>query len=170
VIVEVKNSNTRLNDLVNQTPSCLKIIDSEGRLIHMNQKGLSLIEAESLESVYLAEVYSIIHPDDQEKFIEFNKNICSGGSGRLIFKIIGLKGTVRCMETYASPIELEDGRVGHIAITNDITVIEKVRNINHSISLLRESYFKNSDNPKMVFDFLLQNLIDMTGSEYGFIG
>ncbi|MCF8059275.1 MAG: response regulator [Bacteriovoracaceae bacterium] len=166
----MKNSSIKLNDLVNQTPSCLKIIDCQGRLIHMNEKGLSLIEADNMQSVFLAEVYSIVHPDDQEKFIEFNKKICSGDTGRLIFKIVGLKGTIRCVETYASPIELDDGSIGHIAITNDITAIEKVRNLNHSISLLRESYFKNLENPQVIFNCILDELIKITGSEYGFIG
>lgn len=160
---EVKN-------FINQTPSCLKVIDNQGRLLNMNDKGLSLIEAENIDSVFLADVYEIVHPEYRKEFISFNEKICNGGSGSLIFKIVGLKGTVRWMETYASPIKLEDGSTGHIAITNDITAVQKVRSLNEKILELKEHYLEHISSPEKFFDYLLKNLIEMTESEYGFIG
>jgi PAS domain S-box-containing protein len=112
---------TMLEEMINASPSCLKVIDVRGRLLHMNTRGLKLIEAKDFDSVSLADVYSIVHEDHREKFIEFNKLICSGEKGTLIFEIVGLEGTKRWMETYASPYPLGNGEVTHIAITNDIT-------------------------------------------------
>ena len=57
----------------------------------MNNTGLDLIEAQDLESVYMANVYDIVAPEWRSQFIEFNDMICQGGSGTLVFEIIGLK-------------------------------------------------------------------------------
>ncbi len=110
-----------LEEMINASPSCLKIIDVRGRLLHMNTRGLNLIEAKDFDSVILADVYSIVHEDHRDDFIKFNERICSGEKGTLIFEIIGLEGTKRWMETYASPYPLGNGELAHIAITNDIT-------------------------------------------------
>jgi PAS domain S-box-containing protein len=117
--------NYLLEDMVNSSPSCLKIISNDGKLLKMNQHGLNLIEADDFESVAHADVYEIVHPDDRERFIKFNQNICSGEKGTLVFRLVGLKGTERWMESHAGPFELPDGKLGHIAITNDIT--EKIK-------------------------------------------
>jgi PAS domain S-box-containing protein len=112
---------SELNDILSSTPSCLKILDKEGKLIDMNMQGLDLIEADGLSSVVHQSVYDIVEESHREKFIKFNERVCSGESGRLAFEIIGLKGTRRWMESYAAPFKLVNGELGHIAITNDIT-------------------------------------------------
>lgn len=110
-----------INNMVNATPSCLKIISKDGQLLNMNPRGLCLIEAKDLKSVLGASVYDIVEKSHREKYKNFNKRVCSGQKGTLIFEIIGLEGTRRWMETYAAPYELTNGEVAHIAITNDIT-------------------------------------------------
>ena len=123
-LTEIKSQETDILDLesiIDSSPSCLKIIDINGRLIAMNKVGLGLIEADNFESVDRANVYDIVHEDDRSSFIEFNKFICGGGEGTLIFKIIGLLGTVRVMESFArSHIHSKAGAC-HLAITNDIS-------------------------------------------------
>ena len=114
-----------IKDVLNETPSCLKLLNKAGELITMNPKGLSLIEADSLESVVGCSVYDLVEESYREEFKEFNEKVCSGHKGSLVFEIIGLKGTKRWMETYASPFTLSNGDKGHIAITNDIT--EKIK-------------------------------------------
>lgn len=114
-----------LNDILSSTPSCLKIITREGKLLDMNKQGIDLIEAPSLEDVYKANVYDIVEESHRQKFIDFNEKVCDGENGNLIFEIIGLEGTRRWMESYAAPYTLPTGEVAHIAITNEIT--EKVK-------------------------------------------
>ena len=36
-----------LDSMIDSTPSCLKVIDRDGKLIKMNSTGLNLIEAEN---------------------------------------------------------------------------------------------------------------------------
>jgi signal transduction histidine kinase/CheY-like chemotaxis protein len=124
-ITDKKNLQERqlaeLNNLLDATPSCLKIISRTGELISMNPRGLELIEADSFKDVSMANVYDIVAPEYREAFIRFNEDVCRGKRESLIFEIIGLKGTRRWMESYAAPYKLESGEYGHIAITNDIT-------------------------------------------------
>lgn len=117
----LKNSSFSMEEMVNSTPSCMKIINREGQLLSMNSKGLALIEAEDMESVRGANVYDIVEESHRERFREFNEKICSGQKGTLVFEIVGLQGARRWMETHAAPYYLANGEVAHIAITNDIT-------------------------------------------------
>ena len=80
-----------------------------------------MIEATSMEAVAGADVFSLVAEESREEFIEFHRKVCAGHSGRLVFKLVGLKGTERLMETWASPYSLTNGEISHIAITNDIT-------------------------------------------------
>jgi PAS domain S-box-containing protein len=120
----IKSHDAKLKEfeeILSSTPSCLKIISKEGHLVNMNQRGLNLIEAESLDAVRGANVYDIVDQSHREKFKKFNERICAGHKETLVFEIIGLKGTRRWMETYAAPYQLANGEIGHVAITNEIT-------------------------------------------------
>ena len=114
----------KLNDLteiIKSTPSCLKLITKEGSLLNMNSCGLEMIGADSMDSVVGANVYDLIEESHRENFIAFNRKICSGEKGDLQFEIIGLNGIRRWMETFATPFELANGEIAHLAITNDVS-------------------------------------------------
>lgn len=117
----LKDQYENLESILKNTPSCLKIIDKDGKLKSMNPRGLKLIEADDFESVQEADVYSLINPSHRDSFIEFNNKVCSGETKRLVFEITGLKGTKRWMESFAAPYKLPNGEITHIAITNDIS-------------------------------------------------
>lgn len=117
----VVGEGSLFEEMINASPSCLKVLNAKGELLKMNARGLNLIEAEDFNQVDHADVYSIVHDKDRARFIEFNEKICSGERGTLLFRIVGLKGTMRWMETYAAPFSLSTGETAHIAITNDVT-------------------------------------------------
>lgn len=117
----IEGQFTDLSELIESSPSCLKLINSEGLLLNMNATGLCLIEAEGLDEIYRANVYDIVEESHRDKFIAFNGHVCSGRKGTLVFEIVGLKGTRRWMETYAAPFKMANGEIAHIAITNDIS-------------------------------------------------
>ncbi len=117
----IGHPESRLGEMIEATPSCLKILDRSGHLMTMNAKGLSMIEAASMEEVAGADVFSLVAAESRRDFIEFHRAVCAGHSGRLVFKLVGLKGTERLMETWAAPYVLTNGEIAHIAITNDIS-------------------------------------------------
>ncbi|MEM7002943.1 MAG: histidine kinase dimerization/phospho-acceptor domain-containing protein, partial [Pseudomonadota bacterium] len=117
----IGHPETRLGEMIEASPSCLKIVDRSGRLLTMNSKGLSMIEADSMEEVAGADVFALVAPDSREAFIKFHEEVCGGQTKRLIFNLVGLKGTQRTMDTWAAPYRLNNGEVAHLAITNDIT-------------------------------------------------
>lgn len=117
----IGEGQVRLGDMLDATPSCYKIVDRSGALMFMNRRGLNLIEAEDLPSVFGASVYDLVAPDDRAKFVSFNQRVCEGETGSLVFEVVGLKGTRRWMETWAAPHELSQGETVQVAITNDIT-------------------------------------------------
>ncbi|MBL4710043.1 MAG: PAS domain S-box protein [Flavobacteriales bacterium] len=110
-----------LRGIIDSSPSCLKLVSKKGELLMMNSVGLGLIECENFAIVDKVSVYEIVHDQDRDSFIKFNEFICDGGKGSLIFKIVGLKGTERIMETFARAHKLESGEIAHLAITNEIT-------------------------------------------------
>ena len=87
----VGNTERNLRAMIASTPSCLKIVDKDGRLLAMNPQGIHLIEAPDEESVIGADVYEIVQEEHRDKFVEFNKKVCSGEQGHLIFEIVGLE-------------------------------------------------------------------------------
>lgn len=117
----IGEGEVRLGDMLDTTPSCYKIIDRSGGLMFMNRRGLDLIEADDLPSVFGASVYDLVVPEDRDRFISFNHRVCDGETGSLVFRIEGLNGTQRWMETWAAPHQLPRGERVHVAITNDIS-------------------------------------------------
>lgn len=118
---KLEQDNLDLKQIIDNSPSCVKLVNKAGKLCDMNRVGLDIIDSEDLETVFMADVYDLVHPDHRQAFIEFNQFICNGGEGSLIFKIITLKGVTKTMETFAVPHTLENGEIGHLAITNDIS-------------------------------------------------
>ncbi len=116
------NSEERLKKIVESEPECVKVLDKERRLIEMNSAGLKMIEADSFDSVFLHDVINIVHPDDREAFNNLHNKILKGESGKLEFRVIGLKGTPRWLETNSVPFNIKNGEVlSALSVTRDIT-------------------------------------------------
>jgi PAS domain S-box-containing protein len=107
--------------IVETTPECVKLVSKDGTLLRMNAAGLSMVGADSAETVLGKNVYSLIAPEDLERFREFNERVCNGEKGTLAFDIVGLNGRRRHMETHAAPLRQTDGSYCQLAVTRDIT-------------------------------------------------
>ncbi|HAV78527.1 MAG TPA: hypothetical protein DCX53_14355 [Anaerolineae bacterium] len=127
------NSEARLRTIVESDPECVKILDVDGNLLEMNQAGLSMIEADSLEQVKGSAVVNIVAPDHRADFKSLTKRVLKGESGTLEFEIVGLKGTHRWLETHAVPLWDENGAVTNLlGVTRDVTErkrLEKERQV-----------------------------------------
>ena len=54
--------------LSSTTPECVKIVDRNRTLLHMNPAGLAMIGAKNADAVIGKDVYQLVAPEDREKF------------------------------------------------------------------------------------------------------
>ncbi|NNF15956.1 MAG: response regulator [Gammaproteobacteria bacterium] len=119
---ELNATTTKLRTILDSEPECVKIVSSDGRLEDMNPAGLAMIEAESLDQVRGSNVYSLIAEEYRDAFIDLNEQVIAGKSCTLQFKLNGLRGGVRWVDTSAVPlVDPDGGPTRHLAITRDIT-------------------------------------------------
>jgi PAS domain S-box-containing protein len=116
-----RRSEERYRAIVETTPECVKVVDHNGTLLHMNSVGLSMVGAESSDAVIGKNICNLIAPEDRERFRSFNEKICQGEKGSLEFDIVGIQGERRHMESHAAPLRNSDGTLVQLAVTRDIT-------------------------------------------------
>jgi PAS domain S-box-containing protein len=104
-------------------PECVKVLDREGTVVHMNAAGLRMVEADSPDQVIGNCVYPLIKEENLEAFRAMNQSVFEGGTGgRLEFAVRGLKGTERIFETNVVPLrDSAENVVGALSVTRDIT-------------------------------------------------
>jgi PAS domain S-box-containing protein len=118
----LRRSEAMLQAIIDTEPECVKLLDSEARLIMMNRAGLAMMEVESLEQVKGQCISPVVTPEYREPFMELTKNVFRGQPGSLLFEIVGAKGTRRWLDTHAVPFRNEkDEIVALLAVTRDVT-------------------------------------------------
>ena len=123
----LRESEERFRAIVDTTPECVKLVSSEGILLHMNPPGLTMVGADCSEKVVGKSVYDLIALQDRDRFRTFNERVCRGERGSLEFSMVGLDGVSHHMESHAAPLRLADGRVVHLGVTRDITERARVQ-------------------------------------------
>ena len=118
---EIEGREQQFRAIVETTPECVKLVGPDGTLLHMNESGLAMVEANGAEMVVGKSVYDLIAPKDRERFRQFHGSICRGERGALEFDIVGLNGARRHMDTHAAPLPQPDGTFIHLAVARDIT-------------------------------------------------
>ena len=120
---KVIESETRLRTIFNTEPECIKLLNPKGELLDMNPAGLAMIEADNLEMVKGKSVFGIIAPEHRVGFEKLTQMVFEEGrAGNMQFRIIGLKGTSRWLETHAVPMKDDGGNIiSLLSVTRDIT-------------------------------------------------
>ncbi len=118
----LRESTSRLQAIISSEPECVKIIGLDGTLLDMNPAGLEMVGAQTREDVIGKPVLDLIHPEDHAKFQTFNESVAGNGPGTLGFRIVGVHGRIRWMETHSVPLRDSAGKVTSIlSITRDVT-------------------------------------------------
>ncbi|MEO7497201.1 MAG: EAL domain-containing protein [Massilia sp.] len=111
-----------LHTIVECEPECVKVIGPDGELRQMNRAGLAMLEVDSIEEANRVGTLSFIDAEYREQFSRLNARVLHGDSGRLEYRIRGMKGTLRWLETHASPLRNARGDITSVvAVTRDIT-------------------------------------------------
>jgi PAS domain S-box-containing protein len=117
----LRESEARYRAIIEHSPECVKLMSSEGTLLHMNPAGLRMIGAEDAASVIGRSAYDLVIPEDRERFREFNERVCRGAGGNLEFRIDTLAGRRRTMETTSVPLRCATGCTANLSMTRDVT-------------------------------------------------
>ncbi|MEW6545018.1 MAG: PAS domain-containing protein [Nitrospirota bacterium] len=118
----LRESEARLRAIIGSEPECVKVVAPDGTLLEMNPAGLSMVEADSPEAVIGRPVIRLVHPEDRPAFQALHDSVMQGRPGTLQFRIIGLRGTLRSLETQAAPLRDGAGRIASVlSITRDVT-------------------------------------------------
>ncbi|MGA7595440.1 MAG: bacteriohemerythrin [Gallionella sp.] len=141
---ELELTAQHLRTIIETEPECIKIVDSRGNLLEMNAAGLAMIEADSLMDAQQRSLISYIDREYQAAFMALHRRVMNGESGILEFKIKGLKGTTRWLETHATPMRGTDGTITSLlGITRDITERKRAeqteKNLTRAYRLLSRS-------------------------------
>jgi len=136
ILEGARDSAAFLEAVVQTMPECIKIVARDGRLLHMNAAGLQMMEAESLERVKGGSTFDFIVPEHRGLWVENHERVCQGEGLTWEYDIVGFKGTRRHLETRSTPIDLDDGSVGHLAVTRDIS---ERKNAERELQLLSET-------------------------------
>ena len=118
---ELIESENLLRAIVDSEPECVKMLRRDGTLLAMNPAGLAIIEADSLADAIDKSIYPLINPQHRQAFIDLTESVFEDKSGRLEFKLTGLKGTSRWLETNAVPLKDGNEIQALLAVTRDIT-------------------------------------------------
>ena len=126
-LADAEDRERTLRTVLDSEPECVKMLDAQGAVLTMNRAGLAMVEADALVQVEHQCLYPLIEEEDREPFRRLTEAVFQGESGRLEFKMVGLKGTQLWLETHASPLRDQAGAVkALLGITRDITDKKRV--------------------------------------------
>jgi PAS domain S-box-containing protein len=124
---DLARSESKLRTLIDAEQDCVKLVAADGTLLEMNPAGLRMIDADSLEQVAGKSIYSLVVPEYTANVRALTDTVFQGGSGKLEFESVGLKGTRRWLETRAVPLKSAGGEViALLGVTRDITEHKKL--------------------------------------------
>ncbi|MBC7821169.1 MAG: PAS domain-containing protein [Planctomycetaceae bacterium] len=157
----LREREAHLQAILDSEPECINLIAEDGTLLEMNAAGLEMIEVGSASQVVGQRVDSLVVPEHRREFQSLRERVFRGESGTLEFQIIGLKGGHRWLDTHASPLRDERGRViALLGVTRDITARklagEAMREANAQLSATLDAM------PDLLFE------VDVTGRIYDF--
>ena len=107
-------------------PSGITRVASDGTLLQINPVGLRLIEAGNEQDAIGLSMFDLVASEHRVAFVSMLDDVIAGHERTLQFKIQGLKGSSRWMETHAVPLRNPiTGYTEQLAVTNDITERKK---------------------------------------------
>jgi PAS domain S-box-containing protein len=134
--------------VLESSPDCLKLLDLEGRLLHMNEFGMCLMEIDDFEPLRFdswSELWPIEARADLQRALEDAK---AGGRGRFQGFCPTAKGAPKWWDVIVTPVRDDAGDIQHLfAASRDITSLHLVQ------QRLRENETR--------FRLLAENALDM---------
>ena len=120
-----RRSEHRLQAMIDAEPACVTVVSADGKLLEINRAGLDMIGADDSSQVVGRAVVDLVHPDDRPRYLEMHHAALNDVSGRLEFRLKGLRDVERCVDSHAVPFEITTNGVrpqpAVLSVTSDIT-------------------------------------------------
>jgi PAS domain S-box-containing protein len=119
----LRESEERWRTIVQNEPECIKLLDTQGRVLEMNPAGLFMLQA-TLDMVKGEQVSRLVVQEDRARFDEAVAAVARGETRHLVFDAIGLQGRRLTLESTCVPMwdPVESRRVQAVlCVTRDIT-------------------------------------------------
>ena len=122
----LRESETRLRTLIESQPECIELLDRHGRLLDMNQAGLKLIGADTLQQAKEVCTQELVLPQHRQLYQNAIDRVFAGESLSLEFEICDLQGRLCWVESHVVPMRDSEGHITTLlGITRDITQRKK---------------------------------------------
>ena len=119
---ELSEKENYVRTILNSEPECVKLLDPEGNVLDINPAGITLVEADNSDQVLGNCIYPLIDSEYIGDYRKLVKNVFTGFSQSLVFKMKSLKGSIKWMETHCVPMRTKSGDIfAALGITRDIT-------------------------------------------------
>jgi PAS domain S-box-containing protein len=122
-VARLRESEAFNRILMDATSDCVKVLDLDGRLLHMNSPGLCVLEMESFDQVRGKEWHTLWPTETQELVRDAVTRARAGEATRFRAFCSTAKGTPRWWSVEVNPVrDPSDGRVVQIlSVSRDIT-------------------------------------------------
>lgn len=118
----LREQKNLLSAVLENEPECVKLMSASGELVQMNPAGLAMLEVDSIDDAKRVGLWEFILPSHRDAFAKFHNRVCNGHPGTLEFPVKGKKGTIRWLETHATPMQYGQGQpTGLLGVARDIT-------------------------------------------------
>ncbi len=123
----LKASEARSRTIFDAEPDCVQVVGRDGRATEINNAGLKMLEAGSLQEIAdrpMAEIVVAEHRDAYDACVEA---VWRGEERSVEFEIVGLQGTRRWLEMHAAPLRDENGEIAALlGIARDNTARKEI--------------------------------------------
>lgn len=121
----IGRSEQRRQAIIDAEPACVKLVSRDGLLLDMNAAGLDMVDASDLSQLLGRRITDLVHPADRDRYLEKHHDVIQGTHGRLEFRLIGLKGRERWVDSRSVPFETAANGSGPqravLSVTSDVT-------------------------------------------------
>lgn len=163
---EMRKISSELNNFFNLALNYLCIANTDGYLTKINSEWLSLGYTE--EELLTTPFTDFVHPDDlKNTYSELEKLSKGESTVRFENRYKKKDGSYLHFEWATSP-DPETGKL--YAAATDVTERIKREGLTALLSRVRSHFIDLSSDKKSFFEYLLGEIIAITGSEYGFVG
>ena len=119
---EIVQKERHFRTILNTEPSCVLLLDRDGRVMDTNPAGLALFEVDEYDDLLARPILPFVSKKDRHLVEALNQKVFDGGSETIVIEIVACRGTHRRAELRAVPLRSGDGSIiAALSVTTDIT-------------------------------------------------